>query len=50
TYNFPQGRVTDHRINKSVFDIEVMMDGASLDEFIDALIADHQAAQLAELA
>ncbi|MDP6953840.1 MAG: peptide chain release factor 1 [Alphaproteobacteria bacterium] len=50
TYNFPQGRVTDHRINKSVFDIEAMMDGGSLDEFIDALIADHQAAQLAELA
>ncbi len=50
TYNFPQGRVTDHRINKSLFDIDAMMDGASLDEFVDALVADSQAAQLAELA
>ncbi len=49
TYNFPQGRVTDHRINLSVYDIDAMMDGAMLDQFVDALIADYQTAQLAEI-
>lgn len=49
TYNFPQGRVTDHRINMSVYDIDAMMDGAMLDQFVDALIADFQTAQLAEI-
>lgn len=49
TYNFPQGRVTDHRINMSVYDIDAMMDGAMLDQFVDALTADFQTAQLAEI-
>ena len=48
TYNFPQGRVTDHRINVTAYKIEEVMNG-NLDEFIDALIADDQAQQLAEL-
>ena len=42
TYNFPQGRVTDHRIGLTVYRIESVMDG-DLDEIIDALAADHQA-------
>ena len=42
TYNFPQGRVTDHRIGLSLYDINAFMDG-DLDEMIDALtIADQQ--------
>ena len=50
TYNFPQGRITDHRVGKSLFDMAAMMDGAALDDFVDALLAESQAAQLAELA
>ena len=50
TYNFPQGRITDHRVDKSLFDMDAMMDGGALDGFVDALVADAQAAQLAELA
>jgi peptide chain release factor 1 len=46
TYNFPQGRVTDHRINLTLYRIERVMQG-ELDEFIDALIAEDQAARLA---
>ena len=42
TYNFPQGRVTDHRIGLTLYKIDAVMDGA-LDEIIDALAADHQA-------
>ena len=42
TYNFPQGRVTDHRIGLTLYKIDQVMDGA-LDEIIDALSADHQA-------
>jgi peptide chain release factor 1 len=49
TYNFPQGRVTDHRIGLTVYKIESVMDG-ELDDFIDALAAEHQAEQLAALA
>ncbi|HZP92347.1 MAG TPA: peptide chain release factor 1 [Burkholderiales bacterium] len=49
TYNFPQGRVTDHRINLTLYKIERIMDG-DLDELIDALVAEHQAEQLAEMA
>ncbi|MCC7183046.1 MAG: peptide chain release factor 1 [Rhodocyclaceae bacterium] len=49
TYNFPQGRVTDHRINLTLFRIEAIMNG-DLDELIDALNAAHQADQLAALA
>jgi len=47
TYNFPQGRVTDHRINLTLYKIDQVMDGA-LDEIIDALAADHQAELLKE--
>ncbi len=49
TYNFPQGRVTDHRINLTLYKLDQVMAG-DLDEFIDALIADAQAEMLAELA
>lgn len=49
TYNFPQGRVTDHRINMTLHRLDEMMQGLVLDEFIDALITDHQASLLAEL-
>jgi len=48
TYNFPQGRVTDHRINKTSYQLQEFMDG-NLDEFIDALIMEDQMARLAEL-
>jgi peptide chain release factor 1 len=46
TYNFPQGRVTDHRINLTLYKIDRVMAG-ELDEFIDALTAEDQAARLA---
>jgi peptide chain release factor 2 len=49
TYNFPQGRVTDHRINLTLYKIERIMDG-DLDELIAALTAEHQTEQLAQLA
>ncbi|WP_297322837.1 peptide chain release factor 1 [uncultured Bartonella sp.] len=48
TYNFPQGRVTDHRINLTLYKLDRVMEG-ELDELIDALIADHQTYLLAEL-
>jgi peptide chain release factor 1 len=48
TYNFPQGRVTDHRIGLTLYKIDRIMDG-ELDEVIDALAAEHQAEQLAQL-
>jgi peptide chain release factor 1 len=48
TYNFPQGRVTDHRINLTLYKIDRIMDG-ELDELIDALTAEQQAEQLAQL-
>ena len=48
TYNFPQGRVTDHRINLTLYRLDQVMQG-DLDEIIDALTADHQAALLAEM-
>jgi peptide chain release factor 1 len=49
TYNFPQGRVTDHRINLTLYKIDFIMDG-DLAELTDALISEHQAEQLASLA
>ncbi|MBF0093834.1 MAG: peptide chain release factor 1 [Alphaproteobacteria bacterium] len=49
TYNFPQGRVSDHRINLTLYKIDQVMAGESLDELVDALTADDQAARLAEL-
>ena len=48
TYNFPQGRVTDHRINLTLYKIGFIMDG-ELDELTNALAAEHQAEQLAAL-
>jgi peptide chain release factor 1 len=48
TYNFPQGRVTDHRINLTLYRIDAIMDG-DLSELTGALIAEHQAEQLAAL-
>ncbi len=49
TYNFPQGRVTDHRINLTLYKIEQIMDG-DLDELVTALAHEHQAEQLAAMA
>jgi peptide chain release factor 1 len=49
TYNFPQGRVTDHRINLTLYKIEQILDG-DLDELTNALTAEFQAEQLASLA
>jgi peptide chain release factor 1 len=48
TYNFPQGRVTDHRINLTLHQIEKIMEG-DLDAVVDALSAEHQADLLAGL-
>jgi peptide chain release factor 1 len=48
TYNFPQGRVTDHRINLTLYKIAAIMDG-DLDELLGALATEHQAEQLAAL-
>ncbi|MBU0725160.1 MAG: peptide chain release factor 1 [Alphaproteobacteria bacterium] len=50
TYNFPQGRVTDHRIGLTLHKIEKVMLGEALDEVIDALTAEDQAERLSELA
>jgi peptide chain release factor 1 len=47
TYNFPQGRVTDHRINLTLYKLDKVIAGEALDEVIDPLITEHQAAQLA---
>ena len=48
TYNFPQGRMTDHRINLTLYRLDAVMQG-DLDEIIDALTADAQAQQMAEM-
>ena len=48
TYNFPQGRVTDHRINLTLYKLDEMMQGLVLDDIVDALTAERQAALLAE--
>ena len=47
TYNFPQGRVSDHRINLTLYKLPQVMEGEALGELIDALVAEHQAALLA---
>ena len=47
TYNFPQARVTDHRINLTLYKLEEVMAGTALDEVIDALVTEHQAELLA---
>ena len=49
TYNFPQGRVTDHRINVTLYNLAKLMEGGGLDEMVEALITDHQARLLAEM-
>ena len=48
TYNFPQGRVTDHRINLTLYKLDRVMLG-ELDEIVNALIADHQSRLLADV-
>jgi peptide chain release factor 1 len=50
TYNFPQGRVTDHRINLTLYKLDKVMEGEALDEIIDALTRDHQQKLLAQRA
>ncbi len=47
TYNFPQGRVTDHRINLTLYKLPQVISGEALHELIDALTTEHQAALLA---
>ncbi|MFG1425443.1 peptide chain release factor 1 [Roseixanthobacter glucoisosaccharinicivorans] len=47
TYNFPQGRVTDHRINLTLYKLEEVIAGTALDEIIDALVTEHQAELMA---
>ena len=47
TYNFPQGRVTDHRINLTLYKLPQVMEGEALEELVDALITEHQAELLA---
>ena len=47
TYNFPQGRVTDHRINLTLYKLPQVMAGEALGDLVDALTTEHQAAQLA---
>jgi peptide chain release factor 1 len=49
TYNFPQGRVTDHRINLTLYKIDQVMTGDALGEVVEALIASDQAERLAEM-
>ncbi len=49
TYNFPQGRVTDHRIGMTLYNLPQLMEGEGLDELIDALITDFQASQMAAM-
>lgn len=49
TYNFPQGRVTDHRIGMTLYNLPQIMEGEGIDELIDALITDFQASQLAAM-
>jgi len=49
TYNFPQGRVTDHRIQLTLHKLDQILAGEALDDLIDALTTEHQASQLAEM-
>ena len=48
TYNFPQGRVTDHRINLTLYKLEKILSGENLIEFFDALSYEYQASKLTE--
>lgn len=49
TYNFPQGRVTDHRINLTLYKLDRILEGGALDEMIQALIAEDEISRLADL-
>ncbi len=49
TYNFPQGRVTDHRVNLTLYKLEKIINGEGLDEFIDTLAEQDQVSKLAQL-
>jgi peptide chain release factor 1 len=49
TYNYPQGRVTDHRINLTLYELDRVLSGDALDKIIDPLVAEDEAARLAEL-
>ncbi|MGB5724497.1 MAG: peptide chain release factor-like protein, partial [Parasphingorhabdus sp.] len=49
TYNYPQGRVTDHRINLTLHKLPEIIEGSALGEMIDALIAEDEASRLANL-
>ncbi len=49
TYNFPQGRVTDHRIGLTLHQLYLVLEGEALDELIDALVSEHQTSQLAAM-
>ena len=49
TYNFPQGRVTDHRINLTLYNLARIIEGDALDDVINPLIAEDQAERLASL-
>jgi peptide chain release factor 1 len=49
TYNFPQGRVTDHRINLTLYKLDRVLSGEAVDEIIDPLIAEDQARKLADV-
>lgn len=49
TYNYPQGRVTDHRINLTLYKLDDIVSGEALDEIIDALVTEDQAQRLAEM-
>jgi peptide chain release factor 1 len=49
TYNYPQGRITDHRINLTLYKMDAIMDG-DISELSSALMAEHQAEQLAAMA
>ena len=48
TYNFPQGRLTDHRINLTLYKLPEIVEGPALEEVVQALITDHQASLLAD--
>ncbi|NBX03693.1 MAG: peptide chain release factor 1 [Alphaproteobacteria bacterium] len=50
TYNYPQGRVSDHRINLTLYNIDYVVNGTELDKFVEALMADEQMTKLAEFA
>ncbi len=49
TYNFPQGRVSDHRINLTLYKLDAVLNGTALDEIIEPLIAEDQLSRLAEM-